>query len=764
VALALSASAEFKIQVDEKTQKYTILDDGKPVLTYNYGIVPVPEGVTGKYAVQRSNYIHPLYGPNGEVLTADYQKDHPHHRGIYWAWPEVAYKGELRDLHALQGVFARPVRMIRQEATKDRAIIETEHVWKWGDTEEIVRENATITVQPILEGCRIIDFQFRLEGLKPKVTIARRQQSVYGGFNVRMSSRKDQQITKHIGTAAQSPLESWAELVGIPPEGKEPIGVFLLQKPSNPLYPGDWVDFPNLNWLQPTFPSKGMAFTLTPGKPLDLTYRLIIRSGAGLKTDPAALFASYTKDAGDPLAAVVQYKLGDSRLVLTTFEESIKATSPAQRQAVEQRLLTLLAGAPSSDFKRWACRQLLLVGSAASIPVVTPYLKEEGWMEACDVLLALPSKQGITALLQALPTLDTERRATLIHAVGLTHAQSAVPTLVKYVSDPDIQTSSAALLALSEIQDTSAADALLMLKPTSNTSIRIIEAKLANATLQKASNPKKAKALFESVYNDATAKSCYKGAALIGLTALNPAEMSKKVVNMLTDNDRQLRRAAATAFRLLDITACESLRTQFSSLPKETQLLILPLWTEQRMTSTEPEVLTCLESSDNDLKWAAVVALRKMGTAAAIPKLLAVAAGGGPLAKETESTLQQIRGEVAVNILRKASQENETVQSALAVKILAARMDPGCIPFLLEVVAGTATKKSEIALTTIKNQADREALPQLRKLLLEKPELKDYFAQAIIAICKRQPDVKELLSSFLDTPIKAEIEGQLKTL
>jgi hypothetical protein len=303
-----------------------------------------------------------------------------------------------------------------------------------------------------------------------------------------------------------------------------------------------------------------------------------------------------------------------------------------------------------------------------------------------------------------------------------------------------------------------------MLKPTSNTSIRIIEAKLANATLQKASNPKKAKALFESVYNDATAKSCYKGAALIGLTALNPAEMSKKVVNMLTDNDRQLRRAAATAFRLLDITACESLRTQFSSLPKETQLLILPLWTEQRMTSTEPEVLTCLESSDNDLKWAAVVALRKMGTAAAIPKLLAVAAGGGPLAKETESTLQQIRGEVAVNILRKASQENETVQSALAVKILAARMDPGCIPFLLEVVAGTATKKSEIALTTIKNQADREALPQLRKLLLEKPELKDYFAQAIIAICKRQPDVKELLSSFLDTPIKAEIEGQLKTL
>lgn len=187
LALALSSHATFTLSVDEKTQRYTILDSGKPVLTYNYGIVPVPEGITGKYAVQRSNYIHPLYGPNGEVLTADYQKDHAHHRGIYWAWPEVAYKGELRDLHALQGLFARPVRMVRQEAGQDRALLETEHVWKWGDTEEIVRERATIAVAPAQNGLRVIDFQFHLEGLKPGVTIARRLQKHYGGLNVRLA-------------------------------------------------------------------------------------------------------------------------------------------------------------------------------------------------------------------------------------------------------------------------------------------------------------------------------------------------------------------------------------------------------------------------------------------------------------------------------------------------------------------------------------------------------------------------------------------------
>jgi HEAT repeat protein len=764
LACARFSYAEFTIRVDEQTQRYTILDVGNPVLTYNYGIVPVPEGITGKYAVQRSNYIHPLYGPNGEVLTADYQKDHAHHRGIYWAWPEVSYKGEKRDLHALQGVFARPVRMIRQEASKDSATLEAEHVWKWGDTEEIVKELATISVTPAKNGLRIIDFQFRLEGLKPDVSIARRQQSAYGGLNMRMSARKEQQITQHIGNAALFPQEAWAELVGIPPDGKEPVGVFLLQKPTNPVYPCDWQDYPDLNWLQPTFPSKGMAFALPPGKPLDLAYRLIIRSGKGLKQEPATLFTEYAKNSADPLASLVHYKLGESRLAMTAFEESIKKVPPSQHKAIEQRLLKLLAGAPSPDFKRWACRQLLVVGSPSSIPTVTPYLKEEGWMEACDVLLSLPGEQGIASLLQALPTLDNERRATLLHAVGLCHPPSAVPTLATYASDPDIQTSSAALLALSGIQDPSAAEALLGLKPTTNNAFRIIEAKLANATLQRENAHKKGKALFESVYLDTTLPAHYRAAALLGLTASNPKELSATVVNALQDKEAHLRHAAITSLGMLETSTCEQLRTSFKTFPKETQLAILSLWAKRNISSTEPEVLACLKSADDDLKLAAVVALRKMGTATAVPELLIVAAGGGPLAKETESTLQQMQGDSVIKALKKGAVEQDTPQSTSAVKALAARMDPGCIAFLLDVVAGSDIKKAEIALITIKNQATADDLPQLKKLLQEKPELKENLAQAIIAICKRQQNPKVHLSTFLTSPIKAEVEQQIKAL
>ena len=270
--------------------------------------------------------------------------------------------------------------------------------------------------------------------------------------------------------------------------------------------------------------------------------------------------------------------------------------------------------------------------------------------------------------------------------------------------------------------------------------------------------------LSDLVYNDTTLPAHYRAAALLGMTASNPKELTKTVVNALHDKDTHIRHAAVTALHLLELSACENLRTVFPTFPRKTQLTILPLWAERRLCSAEPEVLACLASADSDLTLTAVVALRKMGTATAIPPLLAFAAEGGTLAKEAASTLQQIPGEAVVKALKRASQEKDPAQSTMAVKILAARMDPGCIEFLLEVVAGPDAKKSEIALTAIKNQAPENALPQLRKILVEKPELQENLAQAVIAICKRQQNPRAHLSEFLETSIKTEIEQQIKTL
>ncbi len=272
--------------LDEKTGRVEVAEGDMPVLAYNFRTVPVPKGVGGKYAVARSDYVHPLYGPGGEVLTLDYPKDHPHHRGIYWAWPEVSWKGKTHDLHALQGVFARPVRIVRAEGGPVLATVEAENRWMWEDKEPIVREVAIIRAFAAGRDGRFVDFEFRFTALVEGVTVARRHQDLYGGFNLRLSRRKGQKIVHRDG---------WGELVGTPPGGDGPIGLAILQHPTNPRYPGDWAQYPRINWLQPTFPAKGEKFPLSTREPLVLRYRLWVHRGAATEkqlADQARAFAA----------------------------------------------------------------------------------------------------------------------------------------------------------------------------------------------------------------------------------------------------------------------------------------------------------------------------------------------------------------------------------------------------------------------------------------------------------------------------------------
>lgn len=56
----------------------------KPILSYQIETVNPPKGVSPLY--KRSAFIHPLYSPEGEVLTRIQAPDHYHHYGIWNPW------------------------------------------------------------------------------------------------------------------------------------------------------------------------------------------------------------------------------------------------------------------------------------------------------------------------------------------------------------------------------------------------------------------------------------------------------------------------------------------------------------------------------------------------------------------------------------------------------------------------------------------------------------------------------------------------------
>jgi hypothetical protein len=268
--------------------QFVITESGRMVLQYNYSpvepgeiLAAVAEG-NRKYAVTRSDYIHPLYGLGGELLTKDWPVDHPHHRGIYWAWPEVDWRGQRRDLHALQRVFARPTGRCEGLSGPVFAQINAENVWKWEDREPIVRERSTLRVYRAVPQGRVLDLEFQFEALGDPVKLARRDTSHYGGLNVRLGPASDQQITTHTDPLETRPRKAWSDLSGTFPGAEGPTGLTVIQCASNPNYPGDWVDYPELNWLQPTFPAGGTRYELRKGAPLTLRFRIWIHAGPKL--------------------------------------------------------------------------------------------------------------------------------------------------------------------------------------------------------------------------------------------------------------------------------------------------------------------------------------------------------------------------------------------------------------------------------------------------------------------------------------------------
>lgn len=67
----------------------------KKILQYNYGTVYPPENVNPIF--KKSGFIHPLWSPNGSVLTRIQPADHYHHYGIWAPWTKTKFQGRQVD-------------------------------------------------------------------------------------------------------------------------------------------------------------------------------------------------------------------------------------------------------------------------------------------------------------------------------------------------------------------------------------------------------------------------------------------------------------------------------------------------------------------------------------------------------------------------------------------------------------------------------------------------------------------------------------------
>lgn len=269
-----------------------IWEADRPVFTYNHG-VRSRTGVADDR--KRSSYVHPLFGPDGEVLTDDFPKDHYHHRGLFWAWPHIRIGKAEYDLWMLRGVRQQFVRWTEKTAERDRAILGVENGWYVGDR-RVMKEEVRFRCGPADKRGRTIDVELRLSAIEDPLTLCGAEGKGYGGLSLRFAPRKDTIVITPDGRQRKD-LDlarlGWTDLSATFERRDEASGVAIFVDRDHPDFPPSWITreygFLGVGW------PGAEPVTLRPGRTVTLRYRLWIHRGRPDGRQLQEAFKSFTE-------------------------------------------------------------------------------------------------------------------------------------------------------------------------------------------------------------------------------------------------------------------------------------------------------------------------------------------------------------------------------------------------------------------------------------------------------------------------------------
>jgi hypothetical protein len=262
-----------------------------------------PKSLEGQY--ERANYIHPLYGLNEEVLTEDFPEDHPHHRGVFWAWHQIMVNGnKIADGWTSENI-GWDVENIQTDSNEDSATLKTTVLWKSildGDSlKSIVLENTTINVLKSAPDFRIIDFEIILTPLIDNFQIGGSEDDKgYGGFSPRLKlpqditfiSQNKEVIPQTTAVKAGPWMDFYGSFSGV---DASKSGVALYSHPENPGYPQPWILRAEKSMQNVVYPGEN-PIDIPKGKALVLKYRLVIHSDKVNQSRLEKLYKQYAKE------------------------------------------------------------------------------------------------------------------------------------------------------------------------------------------------------------------------------------------------------------------------------------------------------------------------------------------------------------------------------------------------------------------------------------------------------------------------------------
>jgi hypothetical protein len=186
-------------------------------------------------------------------------------------------------------------------ANNHNAELEVNVSWKsplFENNQPFLNEHTTITVHPVENAVRKIDFEITLKALVPGIEIGGSDdEKGYGGLCARLKLPDDLTFTSASGPVIPQTLQinagAWMDFSSSF-NGSETCGVSIFCHPKTPNYPAPWILRPKTSMQNVVFPGQ-TRIKIPTDESVVLYYRLVVHNGNAGSIDLDKMQSDYGK-------------------------------------------------------------------------------------------------------------------------------------------------------------------------------------------------------------------------------------------------------------------------------------------------------------------------------------------------------------------------------------------------------------------------------------------------------------------------------------
>lgn len=200
-----------------------------------------------------------------------------------------------------------------------------------------------------------------------------------------------------------------------------------------------------------------------------------------LKVDTTPKPAGSSSERGSQMDQLLEkvktYEFGDSREALTTLSEMIRQAygKADELKSIEQGLLGVLQSDAKYAGKQYVCRELSIIGTEQSVPVLATMLTDEKLSDMARYALErIPGEAVDKALLAAVAKAEGKARIGVVNSLGERGYRGAVSDIGKLATASDPLLAGAAISALGKIGGADAAGVLTQVKDTASDALKMV--------------------------------------------------------------------------------------------------------------------------------------------------------------------------------------------------------------------------------------------------------------------------------------------------